>query len=132
LDDDFDDRFRSTASGGDLRMPSAADLGSSRGSLHRADASAALRSTGAIIGVVEKIGLRELRQHASEFVRRAEEGEELLVTVAGRPAAVLGPAAPTQWRRFADIAAIFAGPSDPRWTIDRDSLDAEARDPWLR
>jgi prevent-host-death family protein len=49
--------------------------------------------------VVESIGLRELRQHASEFIRRAEEGEELVVTVSGRPAAVLGPAAPTRWRR---------------------------------
>ena len=81
---------------------------------------------------MDTIGLRELRQHASEFVRRAEDGEELVVTVSGRPAAVLGPAAPTQWRRYADIAAIFAGPQDSHLIDDRDRLDADVRDPWLR
>lgn len=80
---------------------------------------------------MESIGLRELRQHASEFVRRAEDGEELVVTVSGRPAAVLGPAAPTRWRRFADIAAIFAGPDDTGLT-DRERLDEDVRDPWLK
>jgi prevent-host-death family protein len=81
---------------------------------------------------MESIGLRELRQHASEFVRRAEDGEELVVTVSGRPAAVLGPAAPTRWRRYRDIAAIFAGPDDEDWAADREHLDADVRDPWLR
>jgi prevent-host-death family protein len=79
---------------------------------------------------MESIGLRELRQHASEFVRRAEDGEELVVTVSGRPAAVLGPAAPTRWRRFADVAAIFVGPDDTVLT-DRERLDEDVRDPWL-
>jgi len=79
---------------------------------------------------MDSIGLRELRQHASEFVRRAEEGEELVVTVSGRPAAVLGPAAPTRWRRYADIAAIFAGPDDAHRAADRDRLDADIDDPW--
>jgi prevent-host-death family protein len=78
------------------------------------------------------IGLRELRQHASEFVRRAEDGEELVVTVSGRPAAVLGPAAPTRWRRYADIAAIFAGPDDSHWQADQERLDTGVHDPWLR
>jgi prevent-host-death family protein len=79
---------------------------------------------------MESIGLRELRQHASEFVRRAEDGEELIVTVSGRPAAVLGPAAPTRWRRFADIAAIFTGPDDTG-LADQERLDEDVRDPWL-
>jgi prevent-host-death family protein len=82
--------------------------------------------------VVESIGLRELRQHASEFIRRAEEGEELVVTVSGRPAAVLGPAAPTRWRRWADVAAIFAGPDDDPWLADRAQLDGAVQDPWPR
>lgn len=72
---------------------------------------------------MERIGLRELRQNASEIVRRAEEGEEVLVTVAGRPAAVLGPAAPTRWRRFEEIEAIFAGPEDLAWATDRERVD---------
>lgn len=79
---------------------------------------------------MDSIGLRELRQHASEMVRRAEDGEELLVTVAGRPAAVLGPARPTHWRRFDEVAAIFAGPEDPDWALDRDRIDQGLGDPW--
>jgi prevent-host-death family protein len=79
---------------------------------------------------VDQIGLRELRQHASELVRRAEGGEELLVTVAGRPAAVLGPAPPTTWRRWAEIHAIFAGPADSDWEADRALVSDELRDPW--
>ena len=81
---------------------------------------------------MERIGLRELRQHASEMVRRAEEGEELLVTVAGRPAAVLGPATPTRWRRYEEIAAIFAGPADTAWASDRDRVDQTLGDAWSR
>jgi prevent-host-death family protein len=81
---------------------------------------------------VESIGLRELRQHASELVRRAEAGEELVVTVSGRAAAVLGPATPTRWRRFADIAEIFAGPADPAWATDRERVDQTVGDAWLR
>ncbi|MEX2253865.1 MAG: type II toxin-antitoxin system prevent-host-death family antitoxin [Acidimicrobiia bacterium] len=81
---------------------------------------------------MESIGLRELRQHASELVRRAEAGEELVVTVSGRPAAVLGPATPTRWRRFADIAEIFAGPADPAWAADRERVDQTVGDAWLR
>ena len=81
---------------------------------------------------MDSIGLRELRQHASEFVRRAEDGEELVVTVSGRPVAVLGPAPPTRWRRYADVAAIFAGPDDSDWTADGDRVAGEINDPWLR
>lgn len=81
---------------------------------------------------MKSVGLRELRQHASELVRRAEEGEELLVTVAGRPAAVLGPATPTRWRRYDDIAEIFAGPADPAWAADRERIDQTVDDAWLR
>ena len=80
---------------------------------------------------MESIGLRELRQHASEIVRRAEQGEELLVTVAGRPAAVLGPATPSRWRRFEEIEAIFAGPADAAWAIDRERIDQTIGSAWL-
>lgn len=36
-----------------------------------------------------EIGLAELRQRASDVVRRVESGEEFIVTVSGRPAARL-------------------------------------------
>ncbi len=37
------------------------------------------------------VGIRELKQHLSEYLARAEQGEVLRVTDRGRPKAVLGP-----------------------------------------
>jgi prevent-host-death family protein len=79
---------------------------------------------------VEVVGLRELRQNASELVRRVEEGEEITITVAGRPGARLVPAAARTWRRCADVSELFAGPADPAWEADRESIAHEVRDPW--
>lgn len=39
----------------------------------------------------ERIGVRELRQHASRWVRRAEEGHRIEITNHGRLVAVLAP-----------------------------------------
>lgn len=76
------------------------------------------------------VGLRELRQQASELVRRVEAGESITVTVSGRPAARLVPAQRDAWRTFDEIQALFAGPADQNWARDRELLDAEARSPW--
>lgn len=40
---------------------------------------------------MSSIGIRELRQRASEFIRRAEAGEIIEVTDRGRPVALLTP-----------------------------------------
>ena len=45
---------------------------------------------------MERIGIRELRQHASRWVRRAERGESFEVTDRGRPVARLVPLAPLE------------------------------------
>ncbi|MDR0416835.1 MAG: type II toxin-antitoxin system prevent-host-death family antitoxin, partial [Propionibacteriaceae bacterium] len=45
------------------------------------------------------VGLRELRQSASQVVRRVEAGETITVTVQGRVAAVLAPADRGRLRR---------------------------------
>jgi prevent-host-death family protein len=37
------------------------------------------------------VGIRELKQHLSEYLDRAERGEVLRVTDRGRPKAVIGP-----------------------------------------
>lgn len=37
------------------------------------------------------VGVRELRQRASELLRRVEEGETIEVTDRGRPVAILSP-----------------------------------------
>ena len=76
------------------------------------------------------VGLRELRQEASELVRRVENGEHFVITVAGRPSARLVPARPSQWRPWTDLEELFRGPVDPEWATDRDLVDDEFRDPW--
>ena len=79
---------------------------------------------------MDEVGLREMRQNASDLVRRAEAGERLTITVAGRPAAVLGPVAPRAWRSWQDIEDLFREPMDEDWETDRALLDAFPADPW--
>jgi toxin FitB len=80
---------------------------------------------------VDVVGLRELRENASELVRRVEEGEEITITVAGRPGARLVPATPRAWRRWDDVSELFAGPADPSWDAESEKIDHEVRDPWV-
>jgi prevent-host-death family protein len=83
-------------------------------------------------GQMEFVGLRELRQDASDLVRRVEAGEEITITVAGRPGARLVPAVPRTWRQWADVAELFEGPADPDWDTDREMVAHDVRDPWAR
>lgn len=76
------------------------------------------------------IGLRELRQRASDLLRRVEQGEEVTITVAGRPSARLVPVSPRTWRTWDDVADLFHGPGDLHWARDRDLVDDTLRDPW--
>jgi prevent-host-death family protein len=41
--------------------------------------------------MVDRVGIRELRQDLSRFLRRVRAGEQLVVTERGRPLAVLTP-----------------------------------------
>jgi prevent-host-death family protein len=68
--------------------------------------------------VLERVGIRELRNAVAAVVRRASSGERLLITVDGRPVAQLGPLEPdragiTLW----DLAA--AGLVEPPRRPDR-------------
>jgi prevent-host-death family protein len=78
------------------------------------------------------VGLRELRQDASELVRRVEGGEEIQITVAGRLAARLVPAEPRRWQQWAEIVDVFLGRADPDWARDRDLIDQSITNPWER
>lgn len=78
------------------------------------------------------VGLRELRQDASDLVRRVESGEEFDITVAGRLAARLVPAQPRRWQRWSEIAGLFAGRPDVDWVTDRDLIDQSVTNPWER
>lgn len=76
------------------------------------------------------VGLRELRQAASDLVRRVEAGEEITITVSGRPSARLVPAVQTKWRAWDEIEDLFDGPADLEWESDMDRLERDLRDPW--
>ena len=79
---------------------------------------------------MESVGLRELRQDASELVRRVEGGEEIEITVSGRPAARLVPATPRRWQQWTVVADVFHGPADPDWERDRARVDESVANPW--
>lgn len=79
---------------------------------------------------VTTVGLRELRQQASELLRRVEAGEEVTITVAGRPSARLVAVAPRAWRSWNDVADLFTGPADPTWEQHRQMVAQEIQDPW--
>lgn len=76
------------------------------------------------------VGLRELRQQASELVRRVEAGEEVTITVAGRPSARLVPVAPRAWRQWSEVAELFNGEPDIDWARDRARIGQALEDPW--
>lgn len=79
---------------------------------------------------MKTIGVRDLRQNASDLLREVEAGEEITITVAGRPSARMIPATTRTWRRFDDLTALFAGTADPDWDTDRDAIDQQIRNPW--
>ncbi len=72
---------------------------------------------------MKAVGLRELRQDADELVAQAEAGEKIVIIVAGRPAAVLGPAARPAWVTWDAISDIWRQPVDDGWAQDRELID---------
>ena len=78
------------------------------------------------------VGLRELRQEASDLVRQVENGEEIEITVSGRPAARMIPAAPKRWQRWDPVADLFTGRPDPNWQRDVELIDQFFANPWER
>jgi len=59
---------------------------------------------------VTTIPQKELRNSVGEVLRRAEAGERFTITVAGRLAAELGPAARRCWVRGSALATVFETP----------------------
>lgn len=49
---------------------------------------------------MERIGVRELRQHASRYLARVASGETLEVTDRGRPVAMLVPVRSDEWQQL--------------------------------
>jgi prevent-host-death family protein len=79
---------------------------------------------------VATIPQKELRNNVGEVLRRAEAGEEITITVSGRPVASLGPVRTRQWVRGSELADLRALPPDPTLARDIEDFGAELRDPW--
>jgi prevent-host-death family protein len=73
---------------------------------------------------------KELRNHVGEVLRRAEAGEQITITVSGRPVAQLGPLRARQWVPSAQLADLWRAPADPTLEEDLQALGGELPDPW--
>ncbi len=67
---------------------------------------------------MKTIPQRELRNHSGEILRKAERGQEFVVTVDGRPVAQLGPCAKRPWLRKRDYLACLRGAGDGAFFAD--------------
>lgn len=73
---------------------------------------------------------KELRNNIGEVLRRAEAGEEFTITVSGRPAAQLGPAAPQKWVTGPRLRAVWMTPAPATLAQDLERFPGELVDPF--
>lgn len=82
---------------------------------------------------MKTIAQRTLRNESARILREAEAGEEFVVTVHGRPVALLGPYERRHWLGADEMREILATPTDPDVVEDlRRHQDDEISDPWER
>jgi prevent-host-death family protein len=82
---------------------------------------------------MEEVGIRELRQHASRYVRAAKEGRTTVISDRGQPVARLEPLSPLE-RRLSQLLArhTLITPTRPRAPLsDRRRLTGPALTPLL-
>jgi prevent-host-death family protein len=73
---------------------------------------------------------KELRNNIGEVLRRAEAGEEFTITVAGRPAAQLGPAPRQRWVSGPRLQQIWATPAPETLSADLERFPGHLTDPF--
>jgi prevent-host-death family protein len=73
---------------------------------------------------------KELRNNVGAVLRRAEAGERMTVTVAGRPVAELGPAGHRQWVAGADLQRIWQTVAPRTLAGDLKRFPATLRNPY--
>ncbi len=72
---------------------------------------------------MKTIPQRDLRNKSGEILRKAERGQEFIISVDGRPVAHLGPCPKKQWVSRAEVALVLAsGGEDPAFFEDIASL----------
>jgi prevent-host-death family protein len=73
---------------------------------------------------------KELRNNVGDVLRRAEAGEEITITVAGRPVAQLGPAGRRQWVSGPALRAVWKTPASRALTADVERFPGALHDPF--
>ena len=73
---------------------------------------------------MDRIGVRELRQHASRYLARVATGETLEVTDRGRPVALLVPIRGDGWQALVAAGRVSA-PTDSGDVLDEAPADFE-------
>lgn len=73
---------------------------------------------------------KELRNNVADVLRRAEAGEELTITVAGRPVAQLGPATSRRWVGGPALQAVWQTPAPRTLARDLEQFPASLGDPF--
>ncbi len=73
---------------------------------------------------------KELRNNVAEVLRRAEAGEEIVITVAGRPVAQLGPTARRQWVGGRALRDVWGTPPPKTLGADLEQFAAPLCDPF--
>ena len=73
---------------------------------------------------------KELRNNIAEVLRRAEAGEEMVITVAGRPVAQVGPTRNRQWVRGPALQAVWRTPAPKTLGADLETFPAALTDPF--
>jgi prevent-host-death family protein len=79
---------------------------------------------------MERIGVRELRQHASKYLARVAKGETIEVTDRGQPVARLSPIANDCWEEMIGSGRVLEASDDTPFSSEpaRDfGIDASRR-----
>jgi prevent-host-death family protein len=79
---------------------------------------------------VATIPQKELRNNVGAVLRRAQAGEQFVITVSGRPVAELGPAAPRSWVSGNALAGVFSTPPPQSLAGDLERFTAGLSDPF--
>jgi prevent-host-death family protein len=93
----------------------------------RRDVSVA--STSTTLGCVATVPHTEFRNNVTDMVRRAEAGEEITITVAGRPVAQLGPTTHRRWVSGTALLAVWRTPAPQTLDADLEQFPGTLADP---
>jgi prevent-host-death family protein len=67
---------------------------------------------------MDRIGVRELRQHASRYLARVAKGESFQVTDNGRPVALLVPNPSDRWDEMVETGQVVSAQDHSRFSDD--------------